>query len=208
MQPISYARHQFPAEIIRHATWLYLRFTLSYRDVEELLAERGIVVTYESIRRFSVRPVTVKRFLAVLHHASTVPRALASLRNRRKWPFHYGVRRTKWNNLGRVLWQPCGVRDKRRMRTHLIHRPARDRFPLWRGSGCAPQHAVGDAGVGQVACASRVQRNSVPSVQMRCRTTARRRASAITALRPPRRRATFIAQAFSHDHLITRVSID
>jgi hypothetical protein len=39
MQPISYARHQFPAEVIRHATWLYLRFTLSYRDVEELLAE-------------------------------------------------------------------------------------------------------------------------------------------------------------------------
>jgi transposase-like protein len=42
MQLISYARHQFPAEIIRHATWLYLRFTLSYRDVEELLVERGI----------------------------------------------------------------------------------------------------------------------------------------------------------------------
>jgi transposase-like protein len=42
MQPISYARHQFPAEIIRHAVWLYLRFTLSYRDVEELLAERGL----------------------------------------------------------------------------------------------------------------------------------------------------------------------
>ena len=44
MQPISYARHQFPAEIIRHAVWLYLRFTLSYRDIEELLAERGIEV--------------------------------------------------------------------------------------------------------------------------------------------------------------------
>jgi putative transposase len=42
MRPISYARHQFSAEIIRHATWLYLGFTLSYRDVEELLAERGI----------------------------------------------------------------------------------------------------------------------------------------------------------------------
>src|ERR671914_1437523 len=52
MQPIFYARHQFPAEIIRHATWLYLRFTLSYRDVEELLAERGIIVAYESIRRW------------------------------------------------------------------------------------------------------------------------------------------------------------
>jgi putative transposase len=55
MQPISYARHQFPAEIIRHAVWMYLRFTLSYRDVEELLAERGIVVTYESIRRSVVK---------------------------------------------------------------------------------------------------------------------------------------------------------
>jgi hypothetical protein len=42
MQPISYARHQFPPEVIRHAVWLYLRFTLSYRDVEELLAERGL----------------------------------------------------------------------------------------------------------------------------------------------------------------------
>ena len=51
MPPISYAGHQFPPVIIQHAIWLYLRFTLSFRDVEELLAERGIVVTYESIRR-------------------------------------------------------------------------------------------------------------------------------------------------------------
>ena len=51
MQPISYARHQFPAEIIQHAIWLYLRFTLSYRDVEELLAERGIETSYETVRR-------------------------------------------------------------------------------------------------------------------------------------------------------------
>jgi transposase-like protein len=52
MQPISYARHQFPPAIIRHAVWLYLRFTLSYRDVEELLAERGLDVSYETIRRW------------------------------------------------------------------------------------------------------------------------------------------------------------
>jgi putative transposase len=51
MQPISYARYQFPAEVIRHAVWLYLRFTLSYRDVEELLAERGIEILYETVRR-------------------------------------------------------------------------------------------------------------------------------------------------------------
>ena len=41
MTLLSYRRHRFPPEIIQHAIWLYLRFTLSYRDVEELLAERG-----------------------------------------------------------------------------------------------------------------------------------------------------------------------
>src|SRR5215212_11406834 len=55
MQPISYARHQFPAEIIRHAVWLYVRFTLSYRDVEELLAERGIATSYETVRRWVLK---------------------------------------------------------------------------------------------------------------------------------------------------------
>jgi transposase-like protein len=55
MQPISYARHQFPAEIIQHAVWMYLRFTLSYRDVEELLAERGIETSYETVRRWALK---------------------------------------------------------------------------------------------------------------------------------------------------------
>ena len=50
--PPSYKRHRFPPEIIAHAVWLYFRFTLSYRDVEELLAERGVVVTYETIRQW------------------------------------------------------------------------------------------------------------------------------------------------------------
>src|SRR6516225_1221700 len=44
MAQLSYRRHRFPAEIIQHAIWLYLRFTLSYRDVEELLAECGLDV--------------------------------------------------------------------------------------------------------------------------------------------------------------------
>jgi putative transposase len=46
--------HRFPADIIHRAVWLYLRFALSYRDVEELLAERGIDVSYETIRRWVV----------------------------------------------------------------------------------------------------------------------------------------------------------
>jgi putative transposase len=55
MQPISYSRHRFPPELIRHAVWLYLRFTLSYRDVEELLAERGLDISYETIRRWVLK---------------------------------------------------------------------------------------------------------------------------------------------------------
>jgi putative transposase len=46
-----YKRHRYPAEIIAHAVWLYFRFSLSYRDVEELLAARGINVTYETVRQ-------------------------------------------------------------------------------------------------------------------------------------------------------------
>ena len=53
--PISYQRHRFPAEIISHAVWLYHRFCLSFREVEELLAERGIIVTYESVRQWFLK---------------------------------------------------------------------------------------------------------------------------------------------------------
>ncbi len=48
MPPISYARHQFPPVVIQHAVWLYLRFTLSYRDVEDLLGERCLDATRPS----------------------------------------------------------------------------------------------------------------------------------------------------------------
>src|SRR5947208_762853 len=50
MDQLSYCRHRFPPAVIQHAIWLYLRFTLSYRDVEELLAERGLEVSYETVR--------------------------------------------------------------------------------------------------------------------------------------------------------------
>jgi putative transposase len=50
MTKVSYKRHRFPPAIIQHAVWLYFRFTLSFRDVEELLAERGLDISYESIR--------------------------------------------------------------------------------------------------------------------------------------------------------------
>jgi putative transposase len=51
-QPSSYRGYRFPADIISHAVWLYYRFGLSFRDVEDLLAERGVTVTYEAIRQW------------------------------------------------------------------------------------------------------------------------------------------------------------
>jgi len=59
MALISYSRHQFPPVVIQHAVWLYLRFTHSYRDVEELLAERGLDISYETIRRWVLKFGTV-----------------------------------------------------------------------------------------------------------------------------------------------------
>ncbi len=55
MQKISYARYRFPPLIIQHAVWLYFRFPLSLRDVEDLLAERAIDASYESVRRWSLK---------------------------------------------------------------------------------------------------------------------------------------------------------
>src|SRR3984893_15165329 len=52
MTKISYGGYRFPPEIIQQAIWLYVRFTLSFRDVEDLLAERGIAVSYETVRRW------------------------------------------------------------------------------------------------------------------------------------------------------------
>jgi putative transposase len=48
----NYQRHRFPPEIISHAVWLYHRFCLSFREVEELLAKRGVTVTYETVRQW------------------------------------------------------------------------------------------------------------------------------------------------------------
>jgi len=55
MTEISFKRHRFPPQIIRHTIWLYSRFTLSLRDVEEMLTERGVDVSYETVRRWFLK---------------------------------------------------------------------------------------------------------------------------------------------------------
>src|SRR5215472_15090910 len=63
MTEISYRRHRFPPVVIQQAVWMYLRFTLSYRDVEELLAERGLDISYETVRCWVLKfgPVIARR---------------------------------------------------------------------------------------------------------------------------------------------------
>jgi transposase-like protein len=63
MSPLCYRRHRFPPEIIQHTIWLYLRFTPSYRDVEELLAERGLDISYETVRQWVLKfgPIITRR---------------------------------------------------------------------------------------------------------------------------------------------------
>jgi transposase-like protein len=72
MKKISYKGYRFPPEIIQQAIWLYVRFTLSFRDVEDLLAERGIMVSYETVRRW-------------VNHFG--PMIAANLRKRRPKPY-------------------------------------------------------------------------------------------------------------------------
>jgi transposase-like protein len=92
MQKISYAGYRFPPEIIEQAIWLYLRFTLSFRDVEDLL-ERGIVVSYETVRRW------------VNHFGLMIA---ADLRKRsakpcRTWQPRRGVSENRWRMV--YLWR-------------------------------------------------------------------------------------------------------
>jgi transposase-like protein len=86
MAEISYRRHRFPPVIIQHAVWLYLRFTLSYRDVEELLAERGLDITYETVRCW------------VLKFGPVIARRLRRCRPRPSKRWHLGARIPELHN--------------------------------------------------------------------------------------------------------------
>ena len=63
MMKLSSRRHWFPPVVIQHAFWPYLRFTLSYRDVEDLLAERELDISYETVRSWVLKfgPVFARR---------------------------------------------------------------------------------------------------------------------------------------------------
>src|SRR6516164_8125355 len=93
MAPLCYRRHRFPPEIIQHAIWLYLRFTLSYRDVEELLAERGLDISYETVRRW------------VLKFGPTIARRLRQRRPRPSDRWHLDEMVIRIAGVGMYLWR-------------------------------------------------------------------------------------------------------
>ena len=82
----SYAGHRFPAEVISHAVWLYFRFPLSLRMVEEMLAARGIIVSHESVRQWGLKfgQDFANRIWRRLPAAGDKQRVTASRRPRRR----------------------------------------------------------------------------------------------------------------------------
>ena len=152
--------------------------------------------------RFSNRPVGVKRFRALQYGDGNVARGLVLLYGlgtsaRPSWDS-----KTRWNDLlgglavGRSK-RTCELTSSIVPRGTSVHRLVE--FELPPRLICHGCHAA--------AVASRVQRKSVPSTQMRCMITANRRASATMARFMPRRRAIFIAQALSQDHLVECTSM-
>ena len=152
--------------------------------------------------RFSNRPFGVKHFQTIRRCSVDVTHGLVLL-------FGIGTKalpswdsKTRWSNLsvGLAVSERQVQAD---MRTHLIHRPARDIIPPLGGARSFLLSRLILCGR-HAAAASRVQRNSVPSTQMRCMITANRRASATIAFFIPRRLAICIAQALSQDHFFDR----
>src|SRR5215203_5023540 len=146
MQSISYARHHFPPEVIRHAVWLYLRFTLSYRDVEELLAERGLDVSYETVRRW------------VLKFGPAFARNLRRLRPRPSAQWHLDEMAVVIG--GKRLWLWRAVDSEGEILDMLVQ-PRRDRASalklmrkLLRKQGYAPDVLVTDR-LASYSCARR-----------------------------------------------------
>jgi len=136
MDQLSYRRHRFPPPIVKHAIWLYLRFTLSYRDVEELLSERGLDLSYETIRRW------------VLKFGSAIARRLRPRRPRPGDRWHLDEMVVRIAGRRMYLWRAV---DQEGEILDLLIQPRRDKRAavrlmrkLLKKQGFAPKLAVTD----------------------------------------------------------------
>jgi hypothetical protein len=154
--------------------------------------------------RFSNRPVWVKRFQTFLPlHCRCRSRARASLRNRHQGPSIMGFEDEADQSKGRPYRQVTAGPSGHAISPHPSSREGHHATVRWNSRFLLLDLILCDC---HAAATSLVHRNSVPSTQMRCMTTAKRRASATTAFFRPRRLAICIAQALSQDHFAERVS--
>ena len=134
--PVSYKRHRFPSQIIAHAVWLYFRFPLSLRLVEEMLLQRGIIVSYETIRRWAMKfgPDYARRLKRKkpgrrdIRHLDEVVISIA------------GERRYPWRAVdqdGYVLDEIVQVHRDTKAAKRLLNR-------LLRQQGCRPRRMITD----------------------------------------------------------------
>ena len=164
MNKISYTGYRFPPEIIHQAIWLYLRFTLSLRDVEDLLAERGAAVSYETVRRW-------------VNHFG--PMIAADLRKRRLKPhttWHLDEVYLKIDGRMVYLWRAVDaegevldvlIQSKRNkhaafVETCAVDEPQGHRRSASRAGICEPQAEVG--GERSCACGHLVRRSAGQTV--------------------------------------------
>src|SRR5215831_7762282 len=136
MSLLCYRCHRFPAEIIQHAIRLYLRFTLSYRDVEELLAERGLDISYETVRRW------------VLKFGPAIARRLRRRRPRPSKPWHLDEMVVRIAGKRMYLWRAVdhegGVLDMLLQRRRDSRAALRLMRKLLKKQGFAPKLLVTD----------------------------------------------------------------
>ena len=139
MPALTYSGYRFPPDIIQRAVWMYLRFTLSFRDVEELLAERGITVTHESIRRW------------VLTFGPAIARRLRARRPRPHGRWHLDEMAVRIGSKLMYLWRAVDAegevldvilqakRDAKAARTPAmpLAQDGGPRWRLWRSTGQA-----------------------------------------------------------------------
>ena len=154
--------------------------------------------------RFSNRPFEVKRFQTIHDESGDVaPRARASLRNRRQGPSIMGFEDEVERSHGRPYRQMTVGPSGRANSPHPSSREGHHSTAWWSSSFLLSRLIPRGFHAAAGTC-SRVQRNSVPSTQIRCIITAKRRARATIAFFIPRRLAICIAQALSHDHFFDR----
>jgi putative transposase len=177
-KPVSYKRHRFPPEVIAHAVWLYFRFPLSLRLVEEMLLERGILVSYETVRRW------------VLKFGPAYARHLRSKTQSRRDIWHLdevvvtisGQKHWLWRAvdqdgyvLDEVIQTPRNTKAAKRLLKRLL-----------RKQGCPPRRIITDK-LGSYAAA---QRQIMPEVEHRSHKGLNNRAE--NSHRPFRRRERVI----------------